>query len=96
MTAPRPRRSDDIESSTAPDALPDDLRRDDRRLTPPDSMPPREGADDALIPAGGGFTPAEDGGNKNHPMHDDDPAEDATPRDYEREIDRLDAAAQRG
>ena len=43
------------------------------------------------MPAGGGFTPAPDGGNDQHPIHDED-QEDATPDDYEREIDRLDAA----
>jgi hypothetical protein len=43
------------------------------------------------VPAGGGFTPSPDGGNDQHPIHDED-QEDATPDDYEREIDRLDAA----
>jgi hypothetical protein len=42
------------------------------------------------MPAGGGFTPTLDGGNDQHPIHDED-REDATPDDYEREIDRLDA-----
>jgi len=95
MTASKPRRPADLETNTAPDALPDDLRRNDQPPAPPDSMPPREDVDDALVPAGGGFTPAEDGGNKNHPMHDDDPSEDATPGDYERAIGRLDGAAKR-
>ena len=55
-----------------------------------DSMPPdeeRNGED----PAGGGFTPREDGGNPQHPVHDED-QEDASSAHYEREIDRLDAA----
>jgi hypothetical protein len=38
-----------------------------------------------------GFTPKADGGNEQHPIHDED-QEDATPDDYEREIDRLDEA----
>jgi len=42
-------------------------------------------------PAGRGFTPKADGGNDQHPIHDED-QEDASPSDYEREIDRLDAA----
>jgi hypothetical protein len=37
----------------------------------------------------GGFTPRIDGGNERHPVHDED-QEDATPDDYEREINRLD------
>jgi hypothetical protein len=45
----------------------------------------------ARNPAGGGFSPTEDGGNPQHPVHDED-QEDRTPGDYEREIDRLDAA----
>lgn len=45
----------------------------------------------AAIPVDGGVTPAEDGGNPQHPIHDED-QEDRTPGDYEREIDRLDAA----
>jgi hypothetical protein len=72
--------------------LRDDLRRRDQRETPPDSMSPR--ADNGRVdePAGGGFTPAPDGGNRQHPVHDED-QEDATPSDYEREINRLDKAS---
>jgi hypothetical protein len=44
---------------------------------------------------GGGFTPRADGGNNQHPIHDED-QEDATPDDYEREIDRLDQAMRAG
>ena len=57
----------------------------------PNSMPPRDDERPGEVPAGGGFTPAPDGGNEQHPIHDED-QEDATPDDYEREIDRLDAA----
>jgi hypothetical protein len=88
----KPRRGADLESNTAPDAISDDLRRRDQRRTPPDSLPPRGADRTGDIPAGGGFTPAEDGGVEQHPVHDSD-QEDATPSDYEREIDRLDAAA---
>ena len=86
---PRRRAPDeaDLETNIAPDALRDDMRRRDQPPTPPDSMPPRDGE----VPVGGGFTPAPDGGNEQHPIHDED-QEDATPDDYEREIDRLDAA----
>ena len=92
--APRTRkpRSDDLETNVAPDLLRDDARREDMPATPPDSMPPREQGRDGETPAGGGFTPAADGGNAQHPVHDED-QEDAGPGDYEREIDRLDAAA---
>ena len=40
---------------------------------------------------GGGTTPRIDGGNDQHPIHDED-QEDRMPSDYEREIDRIDAA----
>ena len=40
----------------------------------------------------GGTTPLIDGGVGQHPIHDED-QDDAKPSDYEREIDRLDAAA---
>ena len=77
----------DLETNIAPDALRDDLRRRDQPPTPPDSMPPRDGE----VPVGGGFTPTPDGGNEQHPIHDED-QEDSTSSDYEREIDRLDGA----
>ena len=80
----------DLETNVAPDALRDDLRRQDQRPTPPDSMPPRGNGRLGEVPAGGGFTPTPDGGNEQHPIHDED-QEDATSDDYEREIDRLDA-----
>ena len=84
----------DLETNIAPEALRDDLRREGQRPTPPDSMPPRDDERQGAVPAGGGFTPALDGGNDQHPIHDED-QEDATPDDYEREIDRLDATRAR-
>ncbi len=59
--------------------------------TPPDLMPPRDDERPGEAPGRRRFTPAPDGGNDQHPIHDED-QEDATPDDYEREIDRLDAA----
>ncbi|HKS86628.1 MAG TPA: hypothetical protein VJR71_14195 [Pseudolabrys sp.] len=89
---PRSRRSaPDPETNATPDLFRDDLRRRDQRRTPPEDAPPGEHENSGEIPAGGGFTPAPDGGNEQHPVHDED-QEDATPSDYEREIDRLDAA----
>ena len=81
----------DLETNIAPDALRDDLRRRDQQPTRPDSMPSRDDERPGEVPAGGGFTPTPDGGNDQHPIHDED-QEDATPDDYEREIHRLDAA----
>lgn len=84
------RREDNLETNVA-DA-PDALRREDLPETTPDSMPPRQTGKDGDKPAGGGFTPATDGGNPQHPVHDEDQG-DAEPSDYERELDRLAAAA---
>ncbi|MGC1762847.1 MAG: hypothetical protein WA769_07790 [Pseudolabrys sp.] len=86
----RRRRAPDLETNTAPDLLHDDLRRRDQRETPPDSMPPGDEERSGEEPAGGGFTPRADGGNEQHPIHDED-QEDASPGYYEREIARLDA-----
>jgi hypothetical protein len=86
----RRRRAPDLETNTAPDLLHDDLRRRDKRETPPDSMPPGDEERTGEEPAGGGFTPRADGGNEQHPIHDED-QEDASPGYYEREIARLDA-----
>jgi hypothetical protein len=86
----RRRRAPDLETNTAPDLLHDDLRRRDQRETTPDSMPPDEERKDEEPAGGGGFTPRADGGNSQHPIHDED-QEDASPSYYEREIDRLDA-----
>jgi len=87
----RRRQTPDLETNTAPDLLHDDLRRRDQRRTPPDSIPPRDEEHVAEEAVGGGFTPKADGGNEDHPIHDED-QEDAQPDDYEREIDRLDEA----
>ncbi|MGB7716985.1 MAG: hypothetical protein WBL81_18755 [Pseudolabrys sp.] len=86
----RRRRAPDLETNTAPDLLHDDLRRRDQRETPPDSMPPGDEERTGEEPAGGGFTPRADGGNEQHPIHDED-QEDASPSYYEREIARLHA-----
>lgn len=64
------RREDNLETNVA-DA-PDALRREDLPETTPDSMPPRQTGKDGDKPAGGGFTPATDGGNPQHPVHDED------------------------
>jgi hypothetical protein len=84
-----PRRSGSLDTNTATDAVPDNVRRRDQPATPPDSLP-RENAREGEEPVGGGFTPSEDGGVAQHPIHDSD-QEDAGPSDYEHEIDRLDA-----
>jgi hypothetical protein len=80
----------DLETNTSPGPLQDDLRRTDPPETPPDSIPPTRVRD--TKPAGGGFTPKEDGGVDQHPVHDDD-QEDATPADFEEAIARLDATS---
>jgi hypothetical protein len=75
----------------AADAMPADDRRTDPQATRPDDLPEVDGgliADDTV---GGGTTPKIDGGIDQHPVHDED-QEDRTPSDYEREIDRIDAA----
>jgi hypothetical protein len=91
--SPRSRRRGNLETNTAPDAVPEDLRRRDRPATPPDSLPPRDRAREGEEPVGGGFTPSEDGGIAQHPVHDSD-QEDAGPSDYEREIDRLNSTVE--
>jgi hypothetical protein len=87
----RQRKAPDLETNTPPDLLPDDLRRQDQPQTPPDSMAPDEEVAEEEDAVGGAFTPRIDGGNDQHPVHDED-QEDASPEDYEREIDRLDQA----
>jgi hypothetical protein len=76
----------------AADAMPADDRRNDQEATRPDDLPKIDGrgrmAEDSV---GGGRTPRIDGGIDQHPVHDED-QEDRTPSDYEREIDRIDAA----
>jgi hypothetical protein len=84
-------REPDLETNIAPDLLRDDLRRRDQRQTPDESMPPRVDDHSSEEAVGGGFTPKVDGGNEQHPIHDED-QEDAAPEDYEQEIDRLDDA----
>lgn len=84
-------RASDLETNTAPDLLRHDLHRRDQPRTPPDSVPPREEERTSEEAVGGGFTPKADGGNEQHPIHDED-QEDAAPDEYEREIDRLDEA----
>jgi hypothetical protein len=68
------------------DAVPGELRREDQRSVPPDTLP-NAGEDTARDEARGGHPLAPDGDNPNHPIHDDDPSEDFTPRDYEEQID---------
>ncbi|MFN3657745.1 MAG: hypothetical protein ACK4UO_10870 [Pseudolabrys sp.] len=92
MPPKRDRRETDLETNAPPDLAGDNLRRRDQRATPPDSLPPRDDARRGEEPVGGGFTPRADGGNPQHPSHDDDPSADAGPGDYERELDRMDAA----
>ena len=75
----------------AADAMPSDDRRADPQATRPDNLPEVESGRMAEDPVGGGMTPKIDGGNDQHPIHDED-QEDRMPSDYEREIDRLDAA----
>ena len=59
--------------------MPDDLRRQDPSADRPDSLP--EIANDA------GTSPAPDGGNPEHPIHDED-IEDLGPEDFEEMIDK--------
>jgi hypothetical protein len=62
--------------------MPDDLRRRDTGSDRPDSLPDTE---TALAHAG--ISPAPDGDNPQHPVHDED-LEDAGPEDFEEMIDR--------
>lgn len=73
----------------APD-LTDADRRRDLPETRPEELDERAARGEE-IPAGGGFSPTEDGGNPDHPVHDED-EDDMMPEDYEREIDSLDGA----
>jgi len=82
-----------VRQTNVPDAaaeLPVDDRRRDPPATRPDDLPDadEQGAVDIVD---GGTTPTIDGGNDQHPIHDED-QEDRMPSDYEREIDRIDAA----
>lgn len=85
----QPRPAADLAGGTRPD-----LRDEDRRRDLPETRPEEldeRAARGEEVPAGGGFSPTEDGGNPQHPVHDED-EEDMMPEDYEREIDRLDGA----
>jgi hypothetical protein len=62
--------------------IPDDLRRQDQRPDRPDSLP--EVANDT---AHAGISPPPDGGNPEHPIHDED-IEDLGPEDFEEMIDK--------
>jgi hypothetical protein len=62
--------------------MPDDLRRQDPRPDRPDSLP--EVAADV---AHAGISPAPDGDNPQHPIHDED-IEDLGPEDFEEMIDK--------
>jgi len=75
----------------AADAMPAHDRRSDAQATRPENLPEVDGGPVAEDNVGGGYTPKIDGGNDQHPVHDED-QEDRMPSDYEREIDRIDAA----
>jgi hypothetical protein len=62
--------------------IPDDLRRHDPRPDRPDSLP--ETAGDT---SHAGISPPPDGGNPEHPIHDED-IEDLGPEDFEEMIDQ--------
>ena len=83
-TAPLPRPGPDLQPEALPredkpEIMPDDLRRRDQPETP-DSLP----RVDENVSLDG--RPSEDGGNPDHPIHDED-QEDLEPQDYEEEID---------
>jgi hypothetical protein len=65
-----------------PHDVPDALRRNDPSPDRPDSLP-----EDAGDVAHAGISPAPDGDNPQHPLHDED-LEDAGPEDFEEMIDR--------
>jgi hypothetical protein len=71
-----------------PDALPGDLRREDQTAIAPDTLPLSEDELDEDEPLGA-HRMAPDGGAEDHPIHDDDPSEDFTPRDYEEQIEKV-------
>lgn len=84
MPPTRKPRNTDLESNTAPDLIDEDRHRD-----LPETRPETLGERGEEVPAGGGLTPTDDGGNPQHPVHDED-EEDLAPEDYEREIDSID------
>jgi len=85
----QPRPTADFAPDTAPDLIDEDRRRDLPEIRPEELD--ERAARGEEIPAGGGFSPTEDGGNPQHPVHDED-EEDMMPEDYEREIDSIDGA----
>ena len=88
---PAPKRQTSAPPDSLPsksDALPGDLRREDQRTVPPDNLPDADEDTDRDQPRGA-HPLAPDGGDADHPIHDDDPSEDLTPRDYEEQIDKI-------
>jgi hypothetical protein len=79
------------EPNSPADAMPADMRRTDPAAMRPEDLPEIETGPMTDDVVESGFTPLTDGGVHQHPLHDED-QEDAEPSDYEREIDRLDAA----
>ena len=58
----------------------------------PDNEPDVVGSDAIEdIPPSEGYMPTEDGGNPDHPIHDED-EDDKLPEDFEREIDNATSA----
>jgi len=92
MAAKRKRVKSASNPSESADAMSADMRRTDPEPTRPDDLPLVESSRMSADVVDGGVTPRSDGGVDQHPVHDED-QEDATPSDYEREMDRLDAAA---
>jgi hypothetical protein len=91
MAAKRKRAKSARNAPESAEAMPADMRRTDPEPTRPDDLPLVESSRVAADAVDGGVTPRPDGGIDQHPIHDED-QEDATPSDYEREMDRLDAA----
>lgn len=89
MPPTRKPRNTDLEGNTAPDLIDEDRRRD-LPETRPETLGERAERGEEE-PAGGGFTPTADGGNAQHPVHDED-EDDMMPEDYEGEIDSIDGA----
>jgi hypothetical protein len=85
------KESRQINAEDVADAMPADDRRSGRPATRPEDLPEVENGTITEDAVGGGTTPKIDGGNDQHPIHDED-QEDRMPSDYEREIDRVDAA----
>ena len=88
-------QSRQINAEDVADAMPADDRRSGRQATRPEDLPEVENGTITEDAVGGGTTPKIDGGNDQHPIHDED-QEDRMPSDYEREIDRVDAATRSG